>query len=221
MNKHVNIQSVGEAARAARDLTLALVDRWKVGRAKQQLVWAVHNAGDNRGSIDFDGLNRMKTAEDHLAKLEPDTVAGAIAMLDVAGEILAQQSLDPEATLAEGPVLELVRNVASSLHSLSETTPLRGGVREPVADLAAAPDADGAAAPADATFWDRFLDMEDDFIEARSFAKALTLIRPEGVANEQVAAIQTVAHSALQHIDRLSTQWHSLHSDFAGNPAAA
>ena len=66
----------------------------------------------------------MHEIEFHLEQMEPRTVQLARELLGIAVTILAHQGEDSESTLAQGPVLEIVRNVVSSLEWLKAETKL-------------------------------------------------------------------------------------------------
>ena len=65
--------------------------------------------------LDLEPLHRMYELEYQLAMAEPRTVLLARELLGIAVTILAYAGEDPEGTLAQGPLLDLVRNVVKSL----------------------------------------------------------------------------------------------------------
>ena len=104
------------------DFLLRQCAEWRAARAQQQKNWAEHDAATMWGTLpdahielDLDPLGQMKEIEGLLATDVgvPRTVLGARQMLGMALTILAHE--DPEGTLAEGPVLEIVRNVVRAL----------------------------------------------------------------------------------------------------------
>ena len=100
---------------------LKLCAEWRIARAQLQKNWAEHQLATMWGlsddadiELDLEPLSRMKEIEGHLAEIgEPRTMLGARELLGVAVTILAHE--DPESRLAEGPVLEIVRNIIKSL----------------------------------------------------------------------------------------------------------
>jgi hypothetical protein len=69
--------------------------------------------------LDMEPLGHMKELEQRLAKVQPHTMLLAQELLPIAVTILAhrRKDPDPESRLGNGPVLEIVRNVLSSLHT--------------------------------------------------------------------------------------------------------
>jgi hypothetical protein len=110
------------------DFLLRQCAEWRAARAQQQKNWAEHEAATMWGTLpdayiklDLEPLDRMKEIEGLLATDVgvPRTMLGARQMLGMAVTILAYE--DPKGTLAEGPVLEIVRNVVGALeHCKSE-----------------------------------------------------------------------------------------------------
>jgi hypothetical protein len=105
---------------------------WRAARAQQQKNWAEHNIATMWGTLpdadiklDTNPLARMHELEGRLANMVPDTLQCAREMLGIAVTILAHAEEDPEATLAQGPVLYLVRNVVEALNELDGTMLLR------------------------------------------------------------------------------------------------
>lgn len=109
------------ARRHLDTLVLSTVARWQRSRAEARLEWAKQNeqsvfrtqSGDY--SSPNDALDQVEACEAHLRNLEPMTTLGAMALLEVAADIISTRALDPEAQFAEGPVLEILVNVARSL----------------------------------------------------------------------------------------------------------
>jgi hypothetical protein len=64
-------------------------------------------------SLDHKPLERMQELEYHLAKWKPRTMLLARQLLGMCVTILAYE--DRESVLADGPVLDIIRNVISSL----------------------------------------------------------------------------------------------------------
>jgi hypothetical protein len=93
---------------------------WRAARAQQQKNWAEHEAATMWGTLpdahielDLEPLNRMKELEDTLGQIEPRTMLLARELLGVAITILAHE--DRESYLAQGPLLDILRNVVQSL----------------------------------------------------------------------------------------------------------
>jgi hypothetical protein len=103
------------------DFLLRQCAEWRAARAQQQKNWAEHEAATMWGTLpdddiklDLEPLGRMKEIENLLAEIgKPRTMLLARELLGVCITILAHE--DPEGTLAEGPVLEIVRNVVEAL----------------------------------------------------------------------------------------------------------
>lgn len=112
------------------DAILRSVTEWRIARAQQQIEWAksTHANAYTNSQVDYpcslEWLDRMREAENFLAQFEPGNIMAAWAMLEVAIEILAHEAIDPEATLASGPVGDIVRNVLRALESVKGDTPI-------------------------------------------------------------------------------------------------
>jgi hypothetical protein len=72
---------------------------------------------DRNIELDCTPLERMQELEWHLGRVTPRTMLLARELLGICVTILAfrGEDPDPESTLGDGPVLEIVRNVISSL----------------------------------------------------------------------------------------------------------
>jgi hypothetical protein len=71
---------------------------------------------DNGIELDLEPLSRMQKIEDMLVTVgKPNTMFLATELLGICVTILAHVHEDPESTLANGPVVEIVRNVVDSL----------------------------------------------------------------------------------------------------------
>lgn len=110
--------------RHADETILSLVATWRVARAEAQLIWAKQDLDTLFSTRDFaaddapsDFLDAVNEAESHLATMRPKTTLGAKVMLDVVLDILTHRAIKPEETLSEGPILEIVTNVARALGS--------------------------------------------------------------------------------------------------------
>jgi hypothetical protein len=103
-----------------------------------QPPWALHDLAAGWGTLsdvgiklDSDPLERMKELEWHLAEVKPQTMLLARELLRMAVTILAYTGENPDCTLGNGPVLEIVRNVLASLeHCKAE---MRIGPKHPEA----------------------------------------------------------------------------------------
>jgi hypothetical protein len=103
---------------------LKMCAEWRAERAQMQKNWAEHNLATGWGALpdksvelDQSPLDRMTELEYLLAQAKPRTVLLARELLRIAVTILAFrcEDPDPEMSLGNGPVLELVRNVVASL----------------------------------------------------------------------------------------------------------
>lgn len=116
---------------STNDWILQLVTDWKIARAEQEIEWAQHQLAIQWGNIPDahipsptnKALEQMLECEGHLANLEPRNMIAARALLDVAIEILAYRQINPESYFANGPVLELVRNVRLAIDWVNGFTP--------------------------------------------------------------------------------------------------
>jgi hypothetical protein len=95
---------------------------WRMARAQMQKNWAAHDLANGWGTLpdahielDREPLARMHEIESLIDMCEPRTILLARELLGICVTILAFAYEDPEGALAEGPVLEIVRNVISSL----------------------------------------------------------------------------------------------------------
>jgi hypothetical protein len=95
---------------------------WRAARAQMQKNWAEHDLAAGWGTLsdvgiklDSDPLDRMKELEWHLGQAKPQTMLLARELLRMAVTILAYTGENPDSTLGNGPVLEIVRNVLVSL----------------------------------------------------------------------------------------------------------
>ena len=104
------------------DWVLKACAEWRASRAQMQKNWAEHDLANGWGTLpdahiklDSDPLERMQRHEELLSMAKPRTMLLACELLGICVTILAYEGEDPEGTLAQGPVLEIVRNVISSL----------------------------------------------------------------------------------------------------------
>jgi hypothetical protein len=104
---------------------------WRAARAQQQKNWAEHELANGWGALpdahlhlDLEPLIEMCNLESLLVDVEPHTVLLARELLGVALTILNHAGEDPEHTLADGPVLDIVRNVLAALNHMDGTTRL-------------------------------------------------------------------------------------------------
>lgn len=103
---------------------LKWIAEWRAARAQMQKNWAENDLATGWGTLRTNGirldhkpLERMNELECHLANWKPQTMLLARELLQMAVTILAYRGEDPnpESTLGNGPVLEIVRNVADAL----------------------------------------------------------------------------------------------------------
>ncbi len=113
------------------DWLLALCAQWRAARAQQQKNWAEHALATGWGTLpdadielDLDPLARMRELQSQLENVEPRTILLARELLRIALTILVHQREDAESPLSDGPVLDVVRNVLSSLDWLPGETRL-------------------------------------------------------------------------------------------------
>jgi hypothetical protein len=103
---------------------------WRVARAQQLRNWAEHEAATMWGTLPDKGihldtkpLHQMKELESLISEMKPETLHCAREMLGVVITILAYE--DPKGTLAEGPLLDIVRNVVNALEEIDGTIVLK------------------------------------------------------------------------------------------------
>jgi hypothetical protein len=108
---------------------LKICAEWRLARAQMQLNWANHHVATGWGhlsdaGIDLDStpLDAMCNYENVLARIKPSTVMLARELLGVCVTILSHE--DPKSVLAEGPVVEILRNVVKSLDWMNGTMPI-------------------------------------------------------------------------------------------------
>ena len=118
------VKAIMPPDRPWKDEWLLKLARWRVARARQQKNWAEHQAATMWGTLpdnhspelDLSPLERMKELENLFAEIgKPRTMLLARELLGVCVTILAHAHEDPESTFAQGPVLEILRNVLNSL----------------------------------------------------------------------------------------------------------
>jgi hypothetical protein len=102
---------------------------WRAARAQQQKNWAEHELAAGWGhlpdkgiDLNLEPLERMQEMEYHLSRME--TILLARELLGVCVTILAYEHEDPEHVLAQGPVLDIVRNVIKSLDAMNGDMPI-------------------------------------------------------------------------------------------------
>ncbi len=86
--------------------------------AEYELATGWGTLPDAQVELDREPLERMHELEYHLSTAKPRTMLLARELLGMCVTILAFENEDPKGTLAKGPVLEIVRNVISSLEFL-------------------------------------------------------------------------------------------------------
>jgi hypothetical protein len=114
------------------DWILKMCAEWRAARAQMQKNWAEHDLANGWGTLpdariklDSEPLERMHELEWHLSSAKPQTMLLARELLGMCVTILAYEGEDPEGTLAQGPVLEIIRNVISSLNHQKATMRIR------------------------------------------------------------------------------------------------
>jgi hypothetical protein len=113
------------------DWLLRMCTQWRAARAQQQKNWAEHEEAtmfgfldDRHIKLDTDPLCRMKQLECDIADMEPRTIILARELLGVAATILAHSIEHPEATLSDGPILEIIVNVKNALEHCDGKMPI-------------------------------------------------------------------------------------------------
>ena len=111
---------------------LELCAQWQMARAQQEIIWAEQRLAWMDRSLPNESvqpspgpLARMCVLQDTLARLgEPQTVLGARELLGIAIKMLTYRLESPESTVAQGPIVQLVRNVNEALKWLDGHTRL-------------------------------------------------------------------------------------------------
>ena len=111
---------------------LELCAQWQMARAQQEIIWAEQDFSRTDGSLPNEGIQpsteplaKMCELQDTLARLgEPQTVLGARELLGMAIKMLPYLIESPESTVAQGPVVQLIRNVNEALKWLDGDTRL-------------------------------------------------------------------------------------------------
>jgi len=111
---------------------LELCTQWQMARAQQEIIWAEQDFSRMDGSLPNEGIQpsteplaKMCELQDTLARLgEPQTVLGARELLGIAIKMLTYRIESPESTVAQGPVVQLIRNLNEALKWLDGDTRL-------------------------------------------------------------------------------------------------
>jgi hypothetical protein len=109
---------------------LELCTQWQMARAQQEIIWAEQDFSRMDGSLPNEGIQseplaKMCKLQDTLARVgEPQTVLGARELLGIAIKMLTYRIESPESTVAQGPVVQLIRNVNEALKWLDGDTRL-------------------------------------------------------------------------------------------------
>ena len=112
---------------------LKLCAEWRACRAQMEKNWAEHDIATMWGTLPDAHINLSFAPHAQMQKIEsilvsagpPRTVESARELLGIVLAILAQRQLDPEHVFADGPVLEIVRNVHKALAELDPAVILR------------------------------------------------------------------------------------------------
>ena len=115
---------------------LELCAQWQMARAQQEIIWAEQDFSRMDGSLpnediqpSTEPLAKMCELQDTLARVgEPQTVLGARELLGIAIKMLTYRIESPESTVAQGPVVQLIRNVNEALKWLDGDTLLHHDV---------------------------------------------------------------------------------------------
>lgn len=104
------------------DTILGLVGVWKLARSELRLTWAdydyrfrFYTIEDAESCTFGDQFAQIGSAEGHLAQCQPRTTLGCQHILEAVVDILQERQRDPDHTLANGPVIELILNVIRAL----------------------------------------------------------------------------------------------------------
>lgn len=84
--------------------------------AKQELDREFDTQPEGDTESPHNALEEIGICQSILSMEMPKTTLGCFALLKVAEQILLSQVEDPELTLAQGPLLEIVQNVARALN---------------------------------------------------------------------------------------------------------
>jgi hypothetical protein len=111
---------------------LELCTQWQMARAQQEIIWAEQDFFRMDGSLPNEGIQpsaeplaKMCELQDTLARVgEPQTVLGARELLGIAIKMLTYRIESPESTVAQGPVVQLIRNLNEALKWLDGDTRL-------------------------------------------------------------------------------------------------
>ncbi len=102
---------------------------WRAARHQQEKNWAEHELATGWGHLESAGheldrapLELMEMIQGHIAECEPRTMLLAREMLGMCLTILVQQIEHPDHVMAQGPVVEMLRTVISSLEALDGRT---------------------------------------------------------------------------------------------------
>src|ERR1700737_5559010 len=102
---------------------LELWTQWQMARAQQEIIWAEQDFSRMDGALPNEAIHpstnpraKMCELQDTLARVgEPQTVLGARELLGIAIKMLTYRIESPESTVAQGPVIQLLRNVNEAL----------------------------------------------------------------------------------------------------------
>jgi len=117
-------QPPGEKSDEFNDEILRMVRDWRVSRAMQQVACAERDFASAYDHLEIDDLppslgwkwlERMRQCEGILADLPPKNMLSVRAMLEVVIQIMGHGAIDEESPLAEGPVLEILKNILGAL----------------------------------------------------------------------------------------------------------
>ena len=111
------------------DWFLKWIAEWRLMRYRQEIAWTEHNWRTRWGTrddrdiplVDTESLDRMRAPADcdRMSELQERFMMfeprSALAARELLGVVLAYDKRDPGATLAQGPLLEIVRNVMKAL----------------------------------------------------------------------------------------------------------
>lgn len=115
------VHITSRSTRHPDDILLTLVGTWKVARAEARLAWAKQDRATKFSTVEgnydspSEALRVASNAQEHLADVEPTTTRGAQVLLEAVADIIVTSKLEPDMIFGEGPVLEILVNVARAL----------------------------------------------------------------------------------------------------------
>ena len=136
--KHLRTKADIREWRESEDLTLLMITKWRIARAKQEIAWAEYDLATGYSTKESTAhpypnnecLDKMRLCEAMLEREVPKSVLIAQEMLKMAIEILGRREIDPGHAFSKGDVRRLISNVLSGLGWLDSLTHL-GAIEQP------------------------------------------------------------------------------------------